>query len=90
MQPAKRHPVVQPDLVLVPLIAIDSHGARLGRGKGHYDRALTGLKKNGVRLIGVGWQSQRLVETIPADDWDVPLDAFASPEGIEIFDNQRE
>ena len=90
MQPAKRHPVVQPDLVLVPLIAIDGHGARLGRGKGHYDRALTGLKKNGVRLIGVGWRSQRLVETIPADDWDVPLDAFASPDGIELFDNQRE
>jgi 5-formyltetrahydrofolate cyclo-ligase len=32
MQPAKRHPVVQPDLVLVPLIAIDGGGTRLGRG----------------------------------------------------------
>jgi 5-formyltetrahydrofolate cyclo-ligase len=89
MQPAKRHPVVQPDLVLVPLIAVDGHGTRLGRGKGHYDRALVGLKKNGARLIGVGWPLQRLVETIPADEWDVPLDAFASPDGIEIFDNQR-
>jgi 5-formyltetrahydrofolate cyclo-ligase len=89
MQPAKRHPVVQPDLVLVPLIAVDSHGTRLGRGKGHYDRALVGLKKNGARLIGVGWPLQRLVETIPADEWDVPLDAFASPDGLEIFDNHR-
>ena len=90
MQPAKRHPVVEPDLVLVPLIAIDGHGTRLGRGKGHYDRALTRLKKNGARLIGVGWQSQRVVETIPADEWDVPLDGFASPEGLELFDPQRE
>jgi len=89
MQPAKRHPVVQPDLVLVPLIAIDGHGSRLGRGKGHYDRALVGLKKNGARLIGVGWPLQRLVETIPADGWDIPLDAFASPDGLEIFGNQR-
>jgi 5-formyltetrahydrofolate cyclo-ligase len=86
MQPAKRHPPVQPDLVLVPLIAVDSHGTRLGRGKGHYDRALVGLKKKGARLIGVGWPVQRLTETIPHDAWDIPLDAFASPDGLEVFD----
>jgi len=85
MQPAKRHPVVQPDLVLVPLIAIDHRGTRLGRGKGHYDRALVSLKKSGARLIGVGWAMQRLADTIPADEWDVPLEAFASPQGIEWF-----
>jgi hypothetical protein len=28
---------------------------------------------------------QRLTETIPADDWDVPLDGFASPGGLELF-----
>jgi 5-formyltetrahydrofolate cyclo-ligase len=85
MQPARRHPVVQPDLVLVPLIAVDGTGTRLGRGKGHYDRALIHLKKAGARLVGVGWSLQRLTETIPADEWDVPLDAFASPDGIEWF-----
>jgi 5-formyltetrahydrofolate cyclo-ligase len=85
MQPAKRHPAVEPDLVLVPLIAIDGAGTRLGRGKGHYDRALIGLRKRKARLVGVGWPLQRLTETIPADGWDVPLDAFASPEGVEIF-----
>jgi len=85
MQPAKRHPLVEPDLVLIPLIAIDHRGTRLGRGKGHYDRALIGLKKRGARLIGVGWPMQRLADTIPADEWDVPLDAFASPAGIEWF-----
>lgn len=89
MQPARRHPVVEPDLVLVPLLAIDGEGTRLGRGKGHYDRALVSLKKKGARLVGVGWPLQRLIETIPADDWDIPLDAFASPDGIEIFDGQR-
>ena len=77
--------MVEPDLVLVPLIAIDGNGTRLGRGKGHYDRALVGLKKRGARLIGIGWQLQRLVETIQADEWDIPLDAFASPDGLEVF-----
>jgi 5-formyltetrahydrofolate cyclo-ligase len=85
MQPSRRHPVVDPDLVLVPLIAIDGAGTRLGRGKGHYDRALTRLRKSGARLIGVGWAIQRLTETIPADAWDVPLDGFASPDGLELF-----
>ena len=85
MQPRKQTPVVEPDLILVPLIAIDGDGTRLGRGKGHYDRALVRLKKSGARLVGVGWTMQRLIETIPADDWDIPLDAFASPDGLEIF-----
>jgi 5-formyltetrahydrofolate cyclo-ligase len=85
MQPARRHPLVEPDLVLVPLIAIDGTGTRLGRGKGHYDRALIRLKTSGARLIGLGWAMQRLTETIPADEWDVPLDGFASPEGLELF-----
>src|SRR6476620_3226444 len=89
MQPKSRSPVVEPDLILVPLIAIDGSGTRLGRGKGHYDRALVRLKKSGARLVGVGWPLQRLVETIPTDDWDIPLDAFASPEGLEIFRRQR-
>ena len=77
--------MVEPDLILIPLIAIDGSGTRLGRGKGHYDRALARLKKGGARLVGVGWPLQRISETIPADEWDVPLDAFASPEGVELF-----
>jgi 5-formyltetrahydrofolate cyclo-ligase len=85
MQPRLTAPVVDPDLILVPLIAIDGRGTRLGRGKGHYDRALARLRKSGARLIGVGWPMQRLSDTIPADDWDIPLDAFASPDGVEWF-----
>jgi 5-formyltetrahydrofolate cyclo-ligase len=85
MQPRLTAPVVDPDLILVPLIAVDGRGTRLGRGKGHYDRALRALRKTGAKLIGVGWQLQRLEQEIPADPWDVPLHAFASPEGLEWF-----
>jgi 5-formyltetrahydrofolate cyclo-ligase len=85
MQPKRSAPAVEPDLILVPLIAIDGAGTRLGRGKGHYDRALIHLRKGGARLVGVGWPIQRLVEAIPADEWDIPLDAFASPDGLELF-----
>lgn len=85
MQPKRSCPVVEPDLILVPLIAIDSRGTRLGRGKGHYDRALARLRKSGARLLGVGWSLQRLDSPIPADEWDIPLDALATPDGLEWF-----
>jgi 5-formyltetrahydrofolate cyclo-ligase len=85
MQPKRNAPVVEPDVILVPLIAIDRRGTRLGRGKGHYDRALVRLKKSGARLVGVGWPLQLLADTIPTDEWDVPLDAFVSPDGLELF-----
>ena len=85
MQPKKSAPVVIPDLILVPLIAIDGRGTRLGRGKGHYDRALGRLKRGGARLIGVGWPLQLLDAEIPRDPWDIPLDGFATPDGLHWF-----
>ena len=77
--------MVEPDLILVPLIAIDERGTRLGRGKGHYDRALGRLRKTPAILIGVGWSMQKLADTIPADEWDVPLDGFACPDALTMF-----
>jgi len=85
MQPTRTAPVVEPDLILVPLIGIDERGTRLGRGKGHYDRALVRLKKSRALLIGIGWALQWIPDTIPADEWDVPLDGFACPDGLTIF-----
>jgi 5-formyltetrahydrofolate cyclo-ligase len=84
-QPLLDSPEVFPDLALVPLVAIDGHGTRLGQGKGHYDRVLGKLREHGALLIGIGWQVQKLDATIPAEPWDVPLDGFASPEGLELF-----
>lgn len=84
-QPALSAPEVFPDLVLVPLVAVDGKGTRLGQGKGHYDRVLAKMREHGALLIGLGWAVQRLDQTIPADPWDIPLDGFASPEGLEMF-----
>ena len=84
-QPLLDSPEVFPDLALVPLVAIDGHGTRLGQGKGHYDRVLGKLREHGALLIGIGWHVQKLDETILAEPWDVPLDGFASPKGLEIY-----
>lgn len=85
LQPPPTAHSVTPDLVLVPLVAIDRHGTRIGQGGGHYDRALPALCAAGSMLIGVGWAIQRVDHALPADPWDVALDGFGSPDGLEMF-----
>ena len=85
MQPALSNPTLLPDLLLIPLIGIGPAGYRLGQGGGHYDRVLPDLKEAGAILIGVGWDMQRLDFPLPHEPWDVPLDGFASPSGLEMF-----
>ena len=85
LQPKLSAVAVDPDLILVPLIAIDRQGTRLGRGKGHSDRVLAPLKRKGARIIGVGWSMQRLTVEIPCDPWDMSKDGFACPDGLEWF-----
>jgi 5-formyltetrahydrofolate cyclo-ligase len=80
LQPAAEAEALAPDVVLVPLVAADRRGTRIGHGKGHYDRALAHLREGGsVFTIGLGWEAQLLDEPIPDDPWDVPLDAVATP-----------
>ena len=80
LQPPVDAPVLAPDVVLVPLVLADRRGTRIGHGKGHYDRALSHLRESGhVFTIGVAWEAQISAEPIPADPWDVPLDALATP-----------
>jgi 5-formyltetrahydrofolate cyclo-ligase len=80
LQPAAEAEALAPDVVLVPLVAADRRGTRIGHGKGHYDRALAHLREGGgVFTIGLGWEPQILDEAIPADPWDIPLDAIATP-----------
>jgi 5-formyltetrahydrofolate cyclo-ligase len=90
LQPKASAPPLDPDLILVPLIAVDARGTRLGRGKGHYDRVLARLRRSGATLVGIGWPLQRLTQEIPHDPWDVPLDAFVSPEGVETFHGHQQ
>ncbi|WP_344694965.1 5-formyltetrahydrofolate cyclo-ligase [Sphingomonas rosea] len=84
LQPPIDSPPLAPDLVLVPLIACDLLGNRIGMGQGHYDRALEGLRGQAT-LVGIGWDFQLLADTFAADPWDQPLHAFAAPSGLTEF-----
>ena len=83
LQPSADSEALAPDIVLVPLVAADRSGRRIGHGKGHYDRALAHLREGGGPLftIGLGWENQILDAPIEPDPWDVPLDALATPGG---------
>ena len=72
LEPAAEATIVNPEeieLALVPGVAFTHSGARLGRGKGFYDRLLPKLK---CPCIGIGF-SFRWVDEIPTDPWDAPL-----------------
>jgi 5-formyltetrahydrofolate cyclo-ligase len=80
LQPAPDAEPLAPDTVLVPLVLADRRGARIGHGKGHYDRALSHLRESGgVFTIGLAWEPQIVEQPVAPDPWDVPLDAIATP-----------
>lgn len=66
-------------VVLIPALAVDRRGIRLGRGAGYYDRTLAHARP-GARLIAVVRDAE-LVDRLPADPHDVPMTAALTPEG---------
>jgi 5-formyltetrahydrofolate cyclo-ligase len=81
-EPKEHWPRVTPDLLLVPLLAFDAHGYRLGYGGGYYDRTLAMLPK--VRAIGIAYAGQRM-DFLPHDAHDLPLDAILTENGLTEF-----
>lgn len=68
------------DLVVVPGLAFDSQGRRLGQGYGFYDRFLAALGGTAVTVgLAFSWQ---LVPEVPVDTWDVPVAAVVTEDGI--------
>jgi 5-formyltetrahydrofolate cyclo-ligase len=68
------------DIVVVPGLAFDRRGNRLGRGFGYYDRFLGALPES-VPRVGLACAGQ-LVREVPVDAWDVPVHALVTEEGV--------
>ncbi len=70
-----------PDLVLVPVLAFDRFGGRLGQGAGCYDRTIAALRLAGAPLaVGLAFAGQGL-ERVPTDEHDVALDLILTERG---------
>lgn len=77
---------ILPDIVLVPLLAFDRRGHRLGYGKGYYDTALADLRaQKNIRAIGVGYGEQAVLFNLPSEPHDQKLDMMITPHGITDF-----
>ena len=75
------------DLVLMPAVAIDRRGVRLGMGAGFYDRSFAHRRRtrwHRPRLIAVVYDFQ-LVPELPSHTLDVPVDAVVSEAGLQRF-----
>lgn len=62
----------QVSVMLVPLVAVDARGNRLGMGGGFYDRWLQRYTSPALQTIGIAYRYQR-VDSLPLDHWDQPL-----------------
>lgn len=84
-QPPAAAPVIEPDALIVPLLAVDPAGFRLGYGGGYYDRTLTRLRsRRAVTAIGVGFDAQR-VERVPTSPHDARLDFLLTERALLAF-----
>ncbi len=72
------------DVTVIPLLAVNLKGYRIGYGKGFYDRF---LKNRWTLKVGLGYSFQ--IEDFNEDVWDEPIDEFLTEKGIYRFEKQR-
>lgn len=76
---------VEPEVLIVPLVAFDARGYRLGYGGGFYDRTLEGLRARRPTLaVGFAFAAQEMAE-VPIEPTDQPLDAIVTENGVLTF-----
>ncbi|MDR3528862.1 MAG: 5-formyltetrahydrofolate cyclo-ligase [Rhizomicrobium sp.] len=87
LEPHVSAEIVFPDVLLVPLLAFDASGHRLGYGGGYYDRTLEKLRaQKKVTAIGIAYAGQEIA-AVPHGPHDQRLDAVLSETGLRRFSN---
>jgi 5-formyltetrahydrofolate cyclo-ligase len=84
--PGEDAPVVDPQLMLIPLAAFDARGHRIGYGAGYYDRAISRLHDKGLRprMIGIAFDCQE-VPLVPDEPHDVIIPEILTESGLRRF-----
>lgn len=85
-EPAPTAPTMIPAIILVPLLAFDGDGYRLGYGGGFYDRTMEAMRQfeTPPLFIGVAYSSQE-IEQVPTDGHDARLDGVLTELGVSMF-----
>jgi 5-formyltetrahydrofolate cyclo-ligase len=81
-QPYSGAQIVVPQIIIVPMLAFDQRGYRLGFGKGFYDRTIAELKKkHNIRTIGIAYACQQAAK-LPNDSYDERLDIIITEKEV--------
>jgi 5-formyltetrahydrofolate cyclo-ligase len=84
-QPIKKE-FLSPDMIIVPLLAFDRRGYRLGYGGGYYDATISALKnKKDIVTVGLAYATQACLFNLPIEEHDVKLDYVVTPQGVQRF-----
>ena len=87
LQPSQKKQLVEPKILIIPTLAYDNFGRRLGYGGGYYDATLSELRsRRSVTAIGVAFEAQQ-VPFVPNDDGDEPLDWIITEKNAKVFNN---
>lgn len=70
----------QLDLIIVPAVAYDRRGYRIGYGGGYYDRFLSSISRT-MPLVGIAFDLQ-IIEAVPVEDFDIPVNMVITESGI--------
>jgi 5-formyltetrahydrofolate cyclo-ligase len=83
---SRKIPIDKLDFVIMPLVAFDSQGRRLGMGGGYYDRTLAFMHPlyEKPHLVGLAYAAQ-YIEELPANSWDVKMHSIITELGIRTF-----
>ena len=84
----KEDKIVIPDIIIVPLVAFDDTGIRIGFGSGIYDRSLPFFSDS--KKIGLAFFDQLNKKRLPKEEFDYPLDAVITEKRVFIFDEEDE
>lgn len=81
--------ILEPDVFLIPLLAFDNSGRRLGQGMGYYDATLRRLSHDRqITVIGITYESQK-IETVPTNTKDYNMDMVITDKNIYRFNRNN-
>ena len=84
--PPETAPMLMPDMVVMPLLAFDRKGYRLGHGSGYYDATAAAMRAHrDVTLVGYAYAEQMCLFALPREEHDMPMDYVVTPQGIHSF-----
>ncbi len=85
-EPLPTTPAIMPEIILVPLLAFDGEGYRLGYGGGYYDRTMEAMRRfeTPPKFIGVAYGMQE-IDQVPTGEYDQKLDGILTELGVSMF-----